>query len=125
MYRNLFFLSLLSGAFAARPFWNEVHTGYVMIYSRLTPLDVLTCNSLEEFLGPSYPKGQLPDLEDIWDLHDFEYAARNTLNGTSYSWYRHASGGEYTYRNNMEVFPRIGFRPRVLQGAPKKNVNME
>ena len=89
---------LASLALAARPWLNEEDTGF------------------QRFLGPDFPKGKLPDLKDIWCIHDFEYAARNFLNGTAYTWIRTGVGGEYSYRNNMDVYNKVGFKPRMLTG---------
>jgi isopentenyl diphosphate isomerase/L-lactate dehydrogenase-like FMN-dependent dehydrogenase len=75
-------------------------------------------------LGPNFPKGKLPDLKDIWCIHDFEYAARNFLNATAYTWLRTGVGGEYSYRNNLEVYPKVGFKPRMLTGEPHVNTTL-
>jgi hypothetical protein len=72
--------------------------------------------SFQHFLGLDFPKGKLPDLKDIWSLHDFEAAARNFLNGTAYSWIRTGVGAEYSYRNKLYVFRKVGFKPRMLKG---------
>jgi hypothetical protein len=78
--------------------------------------------SFDAFLGP---KGTLPDLKNIWSIHDFEGAARNYLNATAYTWIRHGGGGEYTYRNNLEVYPKLGFRPRMLTGPSHVNTTLK
>ena len=82
-------------ALAARPFLNEPPNGY------------------EEFHG-NIPAGTLPPLETIAGLPDFDQAARNYLPLENYTYYRNAAGGEWSYRNNMEVFHRYSFQPRVL-----------
>ena len=104
MYLPYLLLYLTAAALAARPFINEEDTGF------------------QQFLGPSFPKGKLPELKDIWSIHDFEYAARNFLNATAYTWIRTGVGGEYSYRNNLEVYSKVGFRPRMLTG-PVDGVN--
>lgn len=76
----------------------------------------LTDLRFQEFLGPDFPKGKLPDLQDIWCINDLDYAARNYLNATAYTWIRTGVGAEYSYRNNLEVYPKVGFRPRMLTG---------
>lgn len=36
-----------------------------------------------------------------------------------------STGAEYTYCNNMEIFPRAGFKPRVLTGTSNVNTSMK
>jgi L-lactate dehydrogenase (cytochrome) len=95
----------------------------------LTPNSILLTqwnqSSFETFLGPDFPKGQLPDLKDVRSTHDFEYAAGNFLNDTAYAWIRYRTGGEWTYRHNLEIFPRVGFKQRVLRGNTNVNMSME
>lgn len=99
-------VSFAATTFASRAFLNEPDTG------------------LLDFLGPDFPIGQLPNLTDLWSTHDFDWSARNHLSKVAYNWLRYATGAEYTYRNNMEDFPRVGFKPRVLSGATGEGVNM-
>ncbi|KAH8680063.1 (S)-2-hydroxy-acid oxidase [Tricladium varicosporioides] len=90
----------LSTALAARPFINEPDTGF------------------EEYLG-DLAKGTLPPLDDIRGIPDFDYAARNYLNSSSYTFYRTGAAGEWSYRNNLEIFQRLRFIPRVLNDVSK------
>ena len=78
--------------------------------------EVLTPCRFQEFLGADFPKGKLVDLKNIWSIHDFEDAARIYLNRTAYTWIRTGVGGEYSYRNNLDVYSKIGFKPRMLTG---------
>ncbi|OAA50262.1 Alpha-hydroxy acid dehydrogenase, FMN-dependent [Metarhizium rileyi] len=48
-------------------------------------------------------------------LPDFEYIARKYLPVDKYTYYRNGAAGEYSYRNNLEVFHRYRLRPRVLE----------
>ena len=91
---------------AARPFLNSPNTG------------------LQLSLGPGFPEGQLPNLTKIWSVNDFDWAAQNFLNDTAYAWIRYGTGAEYTYKNNLEVFPRVGWRPRVLT-APQGEMSVQ
>lgn len=84
---------------------------------------LIKTKSIELALGSDFPDGKLPNVTDLWSIPDFEWAARNFLNNTAYAWIRYGTGAEYTYKNNMEVFPRVGFKPRVLTGD-KTSVNM-
>ncbi|KAL5334930.1 hypothetical protein BJX70DRAFT_411005 [Aspergillus crustosus] len=95
MLSSLTLLSLLPVAFATRPFLNEADTG------------------IEDVLGET-PAGTLPDLKQLVGLPDFDWAARNYLQASSYTYYCSGAAGEWSYRNNLEVYGRYRFRPRVL-----------
>lgn len=95
MRSHLFTAFLASGAFAAREFLNEPDTGIDDVLSDL-------------------PKGTLPDLSDIIGLPDFDWAARHYLPTKNYTYYRNGAAGEWSYRNNLEVFHRYRLRPRVM-----------
>lgn len=69
--------------------------------------------------------GSLPDLSRILGLPDFDWAARQSMNSSAYTRYRHGSGGEWSYRNNLEVFERYRFRPRVMVDASDIESSME
>ncbi|CAA7263478.1 unnamed protein product [Cyclocybe aegerita] len=88
-------LGFLSVALAARPFLNEADTG------------------IEDVFG-ALPAGTLPELSRIVGLSDFDWAARRYLNISAYTYYRNGAAGEWSYRNNLEVFHRFRFRPRVM-----------
>ncbi|KAJ0272019.1 hypothetical protein COL922a_014650, partial [Colletotrichum nupharicola] len=96
MRPSLALLSLAPVALAARPFLNEADTG------------------IDAVLGDT-PEGTLPDLDDMLGLPDFEWAARHYLNDSSYTYYRNGAAGEWSYRNNLEVFGRYRLRPRVMR----------
>ncbi|UPK90151.1 hypothetical protein LCI18_001086 [Fusarium solani-melongenae] len=100
MRPQLLIAALASGTFAARPFLNEPDIG------------------LEEFLGEIEP-GTLPNISAITTLHDFDFAARNYLPQSNYSWFRHGAGGEWSYRNNLEAFQRYTFKQRALTDITK------
>ncbi|KAI5362542.1 Putative FMN-dependent dehydrogenase, alpha-hydroxy acid dehydrogenase, FMN-dependent [Septoria linicola] len=87
---------LAASSYAARPWLDEPDTGKLLQYGNLT-------------VG-----GELPDIEDIIGLPDFDYVARYYLNNTAYTYYRNGAAGEWSYRNNLEVFHRLRFRPRVM-----------
>jgi len=70
-------------------------------------------NSIEDVFG-SLPNGTLPPLEKIIGLPDFDWAARHKMNTSAYTYYRNGAAGEWSYRNNLEVFQRFRLRPRVL-----------
>ncbi|KAL2821295.1 FMN-dependent dehydrogenase, partial [Aspergillus cavernicola] len=95
MHPSLVFLSLVPVALATRPFLNEPDT------------------AIDDVLGDT-PEGSLPDLENILGLPDFDWAARRYLNASSYTYYRNGAAGEWSYRNNLEVYGRFRFRPRMM-----------
>ncbi|OAG12342.1 (S)-2-hydroxy-acid oxidase [Paraphaeosphaeria sporulosa] len=93
-------LALASVALAARPFLNEPDTG------------------IEGVLG-STANGTLPPLEQMVGLPDFDWAARRAMSPRNYTYYRNGAAGEWSYRNNLEVFQRFRLRPRVLVDITK------
>lgn len=58
--------------------------------------------------------GVLPDVATVVGLPDFQYLAEQYMNLTAYTYYRNGAAGEWSYRNNLEVFERMRFRPRVM-----------
>lgn len=59
------------------------------------------------------PAGQLPPLDEIWALNDFQWAARHVMNTSTYQYYTAGAAGEFSYRNNLESYGRVRMRPRV------------
>lgn len=86
----------LNGVNAARPFLEAPDTGLADIVSNITA-------------------GSLPALDDMVGLPDFDWAAQNYLPIKNYTYYRNGAGGEWSYRNNLEVYNRYRFIPRQLQ----------
>ncbi|TRX99106.1 hypothetical protein FHL15_000448 [Xylaria flabelliformis] len=58
--------------------------------------------------------GDLAPLESLVGLPDFEEAARRRLPVANYTYYRNGAAGEWSYRNNLEVFNRYAIRPRMM-----------
>ncbi|KAM0279559.1 hypothetical protein ACHAQH_004514 [Verticillium albo-atrum] len=85
-----------SAVLAARPFLNEPDSGLLDVVGNVST-------------------GMLPDLSTMAGLSDFDFAARNYLPLRNYTYYRNAAGGEWSYRNNLEVFQRYTFKPRVMR----------
>ncbi len=85
---------------AARPFLNEPDTGLLEVFGNIS-------------------EASLPDLSSIAGLSDFDWAARNYLPLRNYTYYRNAAGGEWSYRNNLEVYQRYTFKPRVLRDVSR------
>lgn len=84
-----------SSANAARPFLSYPDTGLADVVSGVAA-------------------GVLPDLDDMVGLPDFDWAAQNYLPIKNYTYYRNGAGGEWSYRNNLEVYNRYRFIPRQL-----------
>lgn len=95
MRSQLLTAALATGALAARPFLNEPDTG------------------IDEVLG-DLPEGTLPELTSMIGLPDFDWAARHYLPLRNYTYYRNGAAGEFSYRNNLEVFHRYRLKPRVM-----------
>ncbi|PBP26372.1 (S)-2-hydroxy-acid oxidase [Diplocarpon rosae] len=96
MHFLLSLVPLAATTLAARPFLNEAETG------------------IEEALGNT-PLGTLPNLDSIVGLPDFDWVARRYMNVSGYTYYRNGAAGEWSYRNNLEVFQRYRLRPRVVR----------
>ncbi|KAI1097555.1 FMN-dependent alpha-hydroxy acid dehydrogenase [Jackrogersella minutella] len=88
-------LCVLGGALAARPFQNEPNTGFDTFFASL-------------------PATELPPLENLVGLPDFDQAARRFLPAENYTYYRNGAAGEWSYRNNLESFNRYALRPRTM-----------
>lgn len=86
----------LESVHAARPFLEYPDTGLAAVVSNITV-------------------GSLPALDDMVGLNDFDWAAQNYLPTKNYTYYRNGAGGEWSYRNNLEVYNRYRFIPRQLQ----------
>ncbi|KAF1912669.1 hypothetical protein BDU57DRAFT_374147 [Ampelomyces quisqualis] len=89
-------LAFASVALAARPFINEPDTG------------------IDEQLSAFAANKSLPSLQRLAGLPDFDWAARNYMSRTNYTYYRNGAAGEWSYRNNLEVYQRFRLRPRVM-----------
>jgi L-lactate dehydrogenase (cytochrome) len=101
--RSLFQISLLVAAvLAERLFLEEPDTG------------------LETYLySANYTDGELPRLKDMRGIPDFDWAAQHYLDNQKYSFYRTGNGGEWSYRNNLEIWSQVKFRPRQLNDVSK------
>ncbi|KAK7191498.1 hypothetical protein DPSP01_011015 [Paraphaeosphaeria sporulosa] len=100
-----FFTGLAAIALAVEPFFNEPDTG------------------LETFLQQTnnWTEGIQPALKDIRGLNDFDFAARQKLSTENYFYYRTGSAGEWSYRNNLDIWQKVKFRPRFLRDTTNVN----
>jgi isopentenyl diphosphate isomerase/L-lactate dehydrogenase-like FMN-dependent dehydrogenase len=94
-------LAFASVALAARPFLNEPDTG------------------IDAQLGAFTANKSLPSLKLLAGTPDFDWAARNVMSLTNYTYYRNGAAGEWSYRNNLEVYQRFRLRPRVMVDITK------
>ncbi|KAI5962275.1 uncharacterized protein KGF55_003351 [Candida pseudojiufengensis] len=60
-----------------------------------------------------------PDLGQIYNLNDFEYVARNTMEKTAWGYYSSGSEDEITMRENHLAYHRIFFNPRIMVDVSK------
>jgi len=81
---------------AATPFLDEPDTG------------------IDEQLGAFVANKTLPPVKSLVGLPDFQWVGRNYMNTTSFAYYRNGAAGEWSYRNNLEIFQRFRLRPRFL-----------
>jgi L-lactate dehydrogenase (cytochrome) len=80
---------------------------------------------LETFLrSTNWTEGSQPLLKDMRSIPDFDFAARQHLDDQKYSFYRTAAAGEWSYRNNLEIWSKVKFRTRMLTDVTKVNETM-
>lgn len=60
------------------------------------------------------PAGVLIPLDGIVGLPDFEWAARRAMSIGNYTYYRNGAGGEWSYRNNLEIHNKFPLKPRMM-----------
>ncbi|KAK9780912.1 hypothetical protein SCAR479_02098 [Seiridium cardinale] len=95
MRSTLLAFTLLGAALGERPFINEPDTG------------------IDDVFG-DVPAGELIPLDGIVGLPDFEYAARKAMSIDNYTYYRNGAGGEWSYRNNLEIHDKFPLKPRMM-----------
>jgi hypothetical protein len=67
--------------------------------------------------------GDLPPIDDIVNLHDIQIAAKNTLSGKNYAYYRTAALDEITYNRNLFDWQKI--RLNGFSFADVSNINLK
>ncbi|RCK63428.1 Cytochrome b2, mitochondrial [Candida viswanathii] len=67
----------------------------------------------EELLRREHIKNK-PDLSQIYNLYDFEFVARHTMEPVGWSYYSSLADGEATFRLNTASYQRIFFKPKVM-----------
>ncbi|RMZ74572.1 putative CYB2-lactate dehydrogenase cytochrome b2 [Pyrenophora seminiperda CCB06] len=89
-------IAFASCALAARPFLDEPDTG------------------IDGQLAAFVANKTLPPVDSLVGLPDFQWVGRNYMNTSSFAYYRNGAAGEWSYRNNLEIFQRFRLRPRFL-----------
>lgn len=56
----------------------------------------------------------MPGISHIYNLHDFEYVAKHTMEKTAWSYYSSGADDEIALRNNHFSYQRVFFNPKVL-----------
>ncbi|PHH64236.1 hypothetical protein CDD81_4850 [Ophiocordyceps australis] len=97
LIKTLSAVALAPAALAARVFLNEPETG---IEDGLKRANLSTDG--------------LPPLASVYGLPDFDYIARQQLPVENYTYYRSGAAGEWSYRNNLEVYRRYRLQPRIM-----------
>lgn len=68
----------------------------------------------EEELARKERVKNMPDIGQIYNLNDFEFVARHTMEKTAWAYYSSGCDDEITLRENHLAYHRIFFKPRVL-----------
>ncbi|CEL53396.1 Cytochrome b2, mitochondrial OS=Saccharomyces cerevisiae (strain ATCC 204508 / S288c) GN=CYB2 PE=1 SV=1 [Rhizoctonia solani AG-1 IB] len=71
----------------------------------------------------SWVPGQAPPLADIFNLHDMQLAAKNTMSKSGYAYYRTGALDETTYHANLDVWKNIKLKARAFRNVA--NVSTE
>lgn len=71
----------------------------------------------------TWVEGELPPLDDMVNLHDMQIAAKNTLAGKDYAYYRTASLDEVTYNKNLFDWEKI--RMNGFSFVNVSNINLK
>jgi len=65
--------------------------------------------------------GENPPIDDMIDANDFQFAAKNKLNGRRYAYYRTAALDETTYERNMHDWEKIRMNGFAFQDVSNLN----
>ena len=68
----------------------------------------------EEELNRRQMVKRKPDLGQIYNLNDFEFVARHTMEKVAWGYYSSGSDDEITLRDNHLSYQRVLFKPRVM-----------
>lgn len=76
----------------------------------------------EELKRREYVKNK-PDLSQIYNLYDFEFVARHTMEPVGWSYYSSLADGEATFRLNTASYQRIFFKPKVMVDVTEVDIS--
>ncbi|WPK27199.1 hypothetical protein PUMCH_004576 [Australozyma saopauloensis] len=68
----------------------------------------------EEDKARQQNKKNMPNISHIYNLHDFEYVAKHTMEKTAWAYYSSGADDEIALRNNHLAYQRVFFNPKVL-----------
>lgn len=67
--------------------------------------------------------GQLPPLEDMWSLNDFQMAAKNTITKKRYVGFRTGALDENTYQANLNIWKDVRLNSFTFRDVSRTNLN--
>ncbi|KAJ3799320.1 FMN-dependent alpha-hydroxy acid dehydrogenase [Lentinula aff. detonsa] len=67
--------------------------------------------------------GVLPPLDDMWELNDFQIAAKNVLGARWYASYRTAALDQVTYEANMNIWKKVRLNGYTFRDVSNVNLN--
>lgn len=102
---------------------SQIQRESLLIPHRQSVLTIIT--SYNAYLNNTVGPGELPPLELMESLYDYDKAAQNYLAESEYAYYRTGTGGEWSYRNNLESFMRIPWKPRMMRNISGLSDTME
>lgn len=114
----------------------DVIEKYIAPEKRLGPLEgqmreELICppfapgDSVEEMAEKQQLRAELPPLEHISNIYDFEYLASQILSKQAWAYYSSGSDDEVTMRENHSAYHRIFFKPKVLVDVANVDTSTE
>ncbi|OCF40439.1 L-mandelate dehydrogenase [Kwoniella heveanensis CBS 569] len=79
----------------------------------------------EEDLRIEEARKQMPPVDAMLLVDDFEQWGEKVLSGTAWNYYKSAADREFTADENQNAFRRYYFRPRILRDATNGSTNTE
>ncbi|KAJ3786970.1 FMN-dependent alpha-hydroxy acid dehydrogenase [Lentinula aff. detonsa] len=67
--------------------------------------------------------GVLPPLDDMWELNDFQIAAKNVLGARWYASYRTAALDQVTYEANMNIWKKVRLNGYTFRDVSNVDLN--
>lgn len=114
----------------------DVIEKFIAPSKRLGPLDgkmrdELVCppfapgESLDDLAAKQQLRAQLPSLDHISNIYDFEYLASQILSNQAWAYYSSGADDEITMRENHSAYHRIFFKPKILVDVEKVDTSTE